>query len=122
MGDSLAEGIEERGFKIGFRIGLKIAKAMIAYELYKDVCNAEEIARFSKISIDKAEEWVKKFDDAEASCAGDIEQIMSEIEQKETVYEFFKAGYDIEKIARLTKMSVEEIEPWIEEFSETGQK
>lgn len=56
MGDSLAEGIEERGFKIGFRIGLKIAKAMIAYELYKDVCNAEEIARFSKISIDKAEE------------------------------------------------------------------
>lgn len=122
MGDSLAEGIEERGFKIGIRIGLKIAKAMIAYELYKDVCNAEEIARFSKISIDKAEEWVKKFDEAEASCAGDIEQIMSEIEQKETVYEFFKAGYDIEKIARLTKMNVEEIEPWIEEFSETGQK
>lgn len=122
MGDSLAEGIEERGFKIGFRIGLKIAKAMIAYELYKDVCNAEEIARFSKISIDKAEEWVKKFDEAEASCAGDIEQIMSEIEQKETVYEFFKADYDIGKIARLTKMSVEEIEAWIEEFSETDPK
>lgn len=122
MGNSLAEGIEERGFKIGFRIGLKIAKATIAYELYKDVCNAEEIARFSKISIDKAEEWVKKFDEAEVSCAGDIEQIMSEIEQKETVYEFFKAGYDIGKIARLTKMSVEKIEPWIKEFSEADKK
>lgn len=122
MGDSLAEDIEERGFKIGFRIGLKIVKIRIAYELYKDVCNAEEIARFSKISIDKAEELVKKFDEAEASCAGDIEQIMSEIEQKETVYEFFKAGYDIGKIARLTKMSVEKIEPWIKEFSEANKE
>lgn len=120
MGNSLAEGIEERGSKIGFRIGLKIAKAMIEYD--KDVCNAEEIARFSKISIDKAEEWVKKFDEAEASCAGDIEQIMSEIEQKETVYEFFKAGYDIGKIARLTKMSVEKIDPWIKEFSEANKE
>lgn len=122
MGDSLAEGIEERGFKIGFRIGLKIVKIRIAYELYKDVCNAEEIARFSKISIDKAEEWVKKFDEAEASCASDIEQIMSEIEQKETVYEFFKADYDIGKIARLTKMSIEEIEPWIKKFSEADKE
>lgn len=50
---NLSEAIEERGIEKG--------KKETAFEMYKNGLSIQQIALFSKISMQKAEEWVKEF-------------------------------------------------------------